>query len=99
MCVKFRLKLPVHSLYILVISHVVQHPARVLTLTHAGHENRCGSDVASATRVIPSIATITKYDNVLYRVFGKIMSEAVVAHRAIGSAFPSNHATGPNART
>jgi hypothetical protein len=99
MCVKFSLKLPMHSLYILAISHLVQHPARVLTLTHAGHENRCGSDIAFATRVIPSIATTPKCDNVLYREFGKIMSEAVVAHRAIGSAFPSSHATGPNART
>lgn len=74
-------------------------PLVLSMLTHAGHENNCGSNVASATRVIPYIPSIAKIINVLYRPRGEFVSEDVVAHRAIGFASPSHHATCVNART
>lgn len=74
-------------------------PLVLLMLTHAGHENKGGSDVASSTRMIPYILSIAINNVALHRRLGKIVSEAVVAHRAIGCASPSRHATCVNART
>jgi len=62
-------------------------PLVLLTLTHAGHENQGGSSVTSATRVVTSVPDITRITSVLYRQLGKIMSEAVVAHRAARLCF------------